>query len=99
MNPWCISIDSQVQKLKCILRSTIDGLFIHYSLKHTEMTDQVSVRKLNRGDVCMLACSYDGILKNLRPIVKMLLFCIVFYTNYITEIRRKDETKKTKKTK
>jgi len=63
MNPWCISIDSQVQKLKCILRSTIDGLFIHYSLKHTEMTDQVSVRKLNRGDVCMLACAYDGILK------------------------------------
>lgn len=60
MNPWSISIDSQVQKFKCILRSTIDGLFLQHSHKHTEMIDQVSVRKLNRGDVCMLACAYDG---------------------------------------
>ncbi len=64
MNPRSVSIDSGVQKFKCILGSTIDSLFLEHSHKHTAMTDQVSVRKLNRGEVCMLACTYNGAQKS-----------------------------------
>ncbi len=57
--------------------STIDSLFLQHSHKHTAMTDQVSVRKLNRGKVCMLACTYNGAQKSETSGENLSVFFII----------------------